>query len=113
MAKRLTCIAPVDSISGMIGKRSDFISGAAIISNVRKRTRKPFMYFSLRKNDRSTPVSASEVAHQQKFATCVANTRARMMDPVKLPIDQAAFAAVKDQYPSFYAYVFNQEWALL
>lgn len=113
MAKRLTCIAPVDSISGMIGKRSDFISGAAIISNVRKRTSKPFMYFSLRKNDRSTPVSASEVAHRTKFTTCVANTRARMIDPVQLPIDQAAYAAVKNQYPSFYAYVFNQEWALL
>lgn len=113
MAKRLTCIAPVDSISGMIGKRSDFISGAAIISNVRKRTSKPFMYFSLRKNDRSTPVSASEVAQRTKFATCVANTRTRMMDPVQLPIDQAAFYKVKDKYPSFYAYVFNEEWAKL
>lgn len=113
MAKRLTCIAPVDSISGMIGKRSDFISGAAIIANVKKRKSKPFMFFSLRKNDRSTPVTSSEVVHRTKFATCVANTRARMMDPVQLPIDQAAYALVKNQYPSFYAYVFNQEWALL
>lgn len=113
MPKRLTCIAPVDSISGMIGKRSDFISGVAFISNVRKRASKPFMYFSLRKNDRSTPISSAEVAHQTKFATCVANTRTRMLDPMQLPIDQAAYAKVKNQYPSFYAYVFNQEWALL
>lgn len=113
MPKRLTCIAPVDSISGMIGKRSDFISGAAFISNVRKRTSKPFMYFSIRKNDRTTPVTAAEIAHRTKFATCVANTRARMMDPVQLPIDQAAYAKVKNQYASFYAYVFDQEWKLL
>ena len=61
---------------------------------------------------RSTPVSATETAARVKFATCCANTRIRMKDPVQLAVDQAAFAAQK-KYPTLYGYVFSQEWATL
>lgn len=61
---------------------------------------------------RSTPVSATETAARIKFATCCANTRTRMKDPVQLAVDQAAFAAQK-KYPTLYGYVFSQEWATL
>ena len=61
---------------------------------------------------RSTTPSTSEVAHRTKFSTCVANTRTRMMDPTQNPIDMVAFAK-QTKYPTFYGYVFSQEWALL
>ena len=95
---------PIHHLSGKISKKYRTCYNYRKSSN-RKYTSVP--------GKRSTPVSASEVAHRTKFATCCANTRSRMLDPMQLPIDQAAYAAVKNQYPSFYAYVFNQEWALL
>ena len=61
---------------------------------------------------RTTSVSAAEAAQRSKFATCVKNTRTRMLDPIQLATDQAAFAAQK-KYPTLYGYVFSQEWALL
>ena len=95
---------PVDKIHGKVAKSHK------IGFSHRKQSKRNF---TVEYGKRSTPVSASEVAHRTKFATCCANTRARMIDPVQLPADQAAYALVKNQYPSLYAYVFNQEWALL
>lgn len=104
--KRLKCIAPVDSISGMIGKRSDFISGAAFISNVRKTggvasKGAAFMYFSVRMRDRSTPVSAAEIAHRTEFATIAKTLKTNLLDPTKLVTMQAYYAANKHLYYSF------------
>lgn len=95
---------PVDKIHGKVAK-----SHKIGFSHRRQSKRN----FTVEYGKRSTPVSASEVAHRTKFATCCANTRTRMIDPVQLPADQAAYALVKNQYPSLYAYVFNQEWAKL
>ena len=104
--KRLKCIAPVDSISGMIGKRSDFVSGAAFISNVRKgggvaSKGASFMYFSVRMRDRSTPVSSSEIAARTKFATIAKQLQLNLIDPTVLPTMQAYYAANKSKYYSF------------
>ena len=95
---------PVDKIHGKVAKSHK-------IGFAHRRASK--RNYSVEYGKRSTPATSSEIAHRTKFATCVANTRTRMMDPMQLPIDQAAYAAVKNQYPSFYAYVFNLEWALL
>ena len=95
---------PVDKIHGKVAK-SHKIGFAHRKASKRN--------YSVEYGKRSTPATSSEIAHRTKFATCVANTRTRMMDPMQLPIDQAAYALVKNQYPSLYAYVFNQEWALL
>lgn len=105
--KRLKCIAPVDSISGMIGKRSDFVSNAAFISNVRKsggaKTKgAAFMYFSIRMHDRSTPVSASETAWRTNFGLICSQTRTNLLDPTLLPTIQAYYATNKHKYYSFY-----------
>lgn len=104
--KRLKCIAPVDSISGMIGKRSDFISGAAFISNVRKggsvaSKGASFMYFSVRMRDRSTPVTASEIAWRTTFATIAKQLQQNMIDPNVLPTMQAYYTANKSHFYSF------------
>lgn len=116
MATQVKTVTPVDSISGMLGKREDFVSKKAFICNVSKRgnvkTKGAYMYLSLRSKDRTTPVGPTEIAHRTKFATCVANTRQAMKDPQQLPQLQADFANQK-KYPTFYGYVFFVEWAKL
>lgn len=107
MAKRLKCIAPVDSISGMIGKRSDFISNAAFVANVRKRggvasKGAAFMYFSVRMRDRSTPVSTAETEWRSTFGNICTQTQANLIDPAKLPTIQAYYATNRDKYYSYY-----------
>lgn len=116
MSTQVKTVAPVDSISGMLGKRQDFVSKKAFICNVSKlgswKTRGSYMYLSLRSNDRISPVSATETANRLKFAQCVVDTRTRMRDPQQLPVDQAAFASQK-KYPTLYGYVFDQVWKTL
>lgn len=116
MSTQVKTVAPVDSISGMLGKRQDFVSKKAFICNVSKlgswKTKGSYMYLSLRSNDRVSPVSANETATRQKFATCVANTRTVMRDPLQLPQLQAGFLAQK-KYPTLYGYVFSVEYAKL
>lgn len=116
MATQIKTLAPVDSISGMIGQRKDSVSKKAIICNVSKRgnikTRGSYMFLSLRTKDRTSPISGAELANQQKFATCVRNTYAAMIDPNQLPTLQVGFGAQK-VYPTFYGYVFSLEWAKL
>ena len=94
---------PVDKVHGRISKQHKV--GFAH----RKATKKNYTTVY---GVRSTAPSTSEVAHRTKFATCVANTRTRMTDPVQNPIDQVGYAK-QSKYPTFYGYVFSQEWALL
>ena len=58
---------------------------------------------------RTTKPNEDELARQEKFASVVTRTRARLLDPTKMAADQAAFAA-QTKYKSLYQYVFNQEW---
>lgn len=117
MAKILRTLAPVDSMSGMVGKREETTSNKAFIINLKKvggwkLKGAPFMYFSLRQNDRKTNPSSSELLHRQKFAQCVADTRARMLDPQKIPGDQLGFKN-QTKYSTLYGYVFDQVWQTL
>lgn len=104
----------MDSISGMLGNRKNSLSKKAFICNISKRgnvkTKGGYMYLSLRVNDRMTEMSVTEINHQTKFAAVVKSTRQRMTDPVQNPLDQVGFAK-QNQYPTFYGYVFSQEWA--
>lgn len=111
MAKILRTLAPVDSMSGMVGKRDETVSNKAFIVNLKKKSGwktkgAPFMYFSLRQNDRSTPVTSNELNARQKFALAVRATYARLIDPAFIQQDQAAFHA-QDKYPTLYGYVFS------
>lgn len=117
MAKILRTLAPVDSMSGMVGKRDETTSNKAFIINVKKvggwkLKGAPFMYFSLRQNDRLSDPSSSEIAHRQKFATCVANTYEAMIDPNLLPQLQLGFKN-QEKYSTLYGYVFSLEWEKL
>lgn len=115
MACFMKTIAPVDSMSGMIGKRASFVSDVAFIANVRKAGKSAtkggnaFMFLSVRKNNRSKPYTTDEVAHQTKFAAVAAAARARMQDPSKITADQEEFRE-QSMYKTLYQYVFNQEW---
>lgn len=104
-------------MSGMVGKRDETVSNKAFIVNVKKvsgwKTKgAPFMYFSLRQNDRTTKASVAELQNRQKFATCVANTREAMLDPEQLPALQLGFKE-QTKYPTLYGYVFSVEWEKL
>lgn len=90
-------IAPVDSLSGMFGKRSHSLSGKAIIANVRKRggawiDAQPYMYFSvLTKSTYPTNPSQAMIDHQERFAAIAEGVRNRLADPNQMPLDQLAF----------------------
>lgn len=111
MAKILRTLAPIDSMSGMVGKREETTSNKAFIVNVKKQggwkmKGAPFMYFSLRQNDRMTVPSALEIALREKFTEAVRQTRDRMLDPNFIPADQVAWKA-QTKYPTLYGYVFS------
>lgn len=115
MACFMKTIAPVDSMSGMIGKRDSFVSDTAFIANLRKagtsatKGGNAFMYLSVRKKNRLTPYSTEEVANQTKFAAVAASTRVRLQDPSKITADQEGFRE-QTKYKTMYQYVFNLEW---
>lgn len=115
MASIMKTIAPVDSISGMIGKRSTFVSDTAFIANIKAAGKSmrfdgaPYMYLSVRKNNRSTPASQDELARQEKFAAVAQQARQAMKDPGQVMQLQAAFKA-QTKYKTFYSYVFNTKW---
>lgn len=115
MAGIVKTIAPVDSISGMIGKRSTFVSDTAMIVNVRAAGRsmrfdgRPYMYLSVRKNNRVSPLSQDELAKQEKFAAVASQTRAAMKDPSQVMTLQAEFKA-QSKYKTFYSFVWNKKW---
>lgn len=111
MAKILRTLAPVDSMSGMVGKRDETVSNKAFIINLKKvggwKTKgAPFMYFSLRQNDRMTKPSAIETANREKFKQVAQATRERLVNPEYIQRDQLAFNQ-QDKYTSLYGYVFS------
>lgn len=113
MATIIKTIAPVDSISGMIGKRKDYVSKKAIICNISKRgnvkSKGSYMYLSVRANDRMAPYTNEERNRQQLFAQTVRDTYARMKNAEFAAQDMAGFAA-QDKYPTLYGYVFSLVW---
>lgn len=111
MAKILRTLAPVDSMSGMVGKRDETVSNKAFIINLKKvgnahNGGAPFMYFSLRQNDRSTKPTTAELANREKFKQVAQATHARLINPEYIQRDQAAFSK-QDKYTSLYGYVFS------
>ena len=58
---------------------------------------------------RSTKPGADELLRRDKFAAVCQSTRARLINPQQVPIDQAGFAAQK-KYATIWGYVFKQEW---
>lgn len=111
MAKILRTLAPVDSMSGMVGKRDETVSNKAFIINLKKvgnvhNGGAPFMYFSLRQNDRMTKPSTAEIASREKFKAVAQATHARLINPEYIQRDQLAFAK-QDKYTSIYGYVFS------
>lgn len=115
MAKIFKTIAPVDSMSGMIGSRKTNLSGKAIIANIRKRggnwnEGNPFQYFSvLTRTTASAHPSEAVLEHRAKFASVVRAVYERMYDPNKMPIDQQNFKN-QTKYKTLYSYIWNLEW---
>lgn len=109
MAGKINYIAPVDTVSGMFGKRSHSLSGKAIISNVRRRPSQNnpegLMYFSVltKTTYRATP---NVLAWNQSFAQVCAATRVRMTDPQYIQQDQLAFQN-QTTFKTLYSYVWN------
>lgn len=111
MAKVLRTLAPVDSMSGMVGKRDETVSNKAFIINVKKvsgwKTKgAPFMYFTLRQNDRLTAPTTAEIANRERFKQAVLATKARLINPEYIQADQYAYMH-QDKYTSLYGYVFS------
>lgn len=115
MAKIFKTIAPVDSMSGMIGSRKTNLSGKAVIANVRKRGGQwnegnPFQYFSvLTRSTAPTKLTQTILDHRTKFAAVAISTRDRLQDPNQMPIDQMNFKN-QTKYKTLYSYVWNLEW---
>ena len=96
---------PMDLIKSLSGKLCEH-------SDVSFAKRGDTMYTMKRCNPRTSPYTPAELAHQTKFATCVANTRTRMKDPAQQPTDEAAFKGQK-KHKTLYAFIFADEWAKL
>ena len=95
---KVTYMFPVADVCGKIDKTS------RVVFAHRGNTK-----YTMMQGTRTTPVTEDELARQEKFASVVTRTRARLLDPTKMAADQAAFAA-QTKYKSLYQYVFNQEW---
>lgn len=111
MAKVLRTLAPVDSMSGMIGKRDETVSNKAFIVNVKKvggwkMKGAPFMYFSLRQNDRVTAPSSSELVVRNLFKEASKAAAARIINPEYIQQDMHDFSK-QDKYTSMWGYVFH------
>lgn len=110
MAGQIRYIAPVDSVSGMFGKREHSFSGKAIISNVRRAASQKYpgghMYFSVLTKTTYKPNSAM-ISWQEAFTQICANTRARMINPETMAQDQAEFAA-QTKYKTFYSFIWHK-----
>lgn len=97
MPKIMKTIAPVDSLSGMFGKRSHSLSGKAVIANVRKsggawNDGAPYMYFSvLTKSTASATPTQDLIEARAMFKAVAAGVLQRLADPNQMPLDQIAF----------------------
>ena len=92
---------PMDLLKSLSGK----VCGHSDISFAERNGTK---YTMKRCNERSTPFSEEELAHQAKFKAVAASTAARVK--AAAPEDKAAFNAQK-KYKSFRSYIWAQEWA--
>lgn len=98
-------------MSGMIGKRKETVSNKAFIVNLKKvggwkMKGAPFMYFSLRQNDRKFAPTSVELNNRERFKLAVIATRERLMDPNYIDVDQQGFLK-QTKYPTIYGYVFR------
>lgn len=109
MAGKIQYIAPVDTVSGMFGKRAHSLSGKAIISNVRRKASQKnpggLMYFSVLTKS-TYKGSANQIEWQNKFSQIAAATRARLEDPQSMASDLAAFAQ-QSKYVTLYSFVWS------
>lgn len=109
MAGKIQFIAPVDTVSGMFGKREHSLSGKAIISNVRRKASQKnpggLMYFSVLTKT-TYKGSAKQSEWQNAFGQISADTRARLLDPSFMASDLAAFKA-QSKYVTLYSFVWN------
>lgn len=112
MAKIMKTIAPVDSLSGMFGKRMHSISGKAVIANVRKRggawiDGQPYMYFSvLTKSTASDKPTPALIDARVKFKAVAQGVSTRLADPNQAPLDQMAFKQ-QTKYKTLRQYVWH------
>lgn len=106
-------IAPIDSLSGMIGNRNTYISETAFICNIKKMSARfggrPYMFMSVRKNDRKSKFTQDELLNQDKFSEVAKQTRAAMKDPGQVMQLQAEFKA-QSTYKTFYQFVWRKKW---
>lgn len=115
MAKIFKTIAPVDSMSGMIGSRQSNLSGKAVIANIRKKggnwnDGNPYQYFSvLTRSTAPTQLTPEIIARRNKFAAVAASTRSRMADTSQAAQDMLNFKN-QTKYKTLYSYVWNLEW---
>lgn len=115
MAKIFKTIAPVDSMSGMIGNRQSNICGKAVIANIRKKggnwnDGNPHQYFSvLTRSTAPTELTEEILARRTKFAAVSVSTHSRMADPSQAAQDMANFKA-QIKYKTLYSYIWNLEW---
>ena len=92
---------PVDKIHGKVTK-SHKIGFAHRVASKRN--------YTTSYGKRTTPITDKEKALRAKFTSVAASTRERMLDPTRMPADQAAYAA-QSKYKTFYRFLFNMEWA--
>lgn len=111
MAGKIQFIAPVDTVSGMFGKREHSLSGKAIISNVRRKASQKnpggLMYFSVLTKT-TYKGSANQAEWQNKFGEISRTTRERLEDPAFMATDLANFKK-QNKYVTLYSYV----WAIV
>ena len=88
---------PIHHLSGKISKKY------RTCYNYRKRSDRK--YTSVH-GDRTTPVSATELAWRQAFTQICAATLQRMMDPNFIPTDQVGFRN-QTKYKTLYQYCWN------
>ena len=91
---------PVEKIHGKISKKHKIGFAYRKISEKK---------YTTGYGERKTSITANEVAIRQKFTAVQAATRARLIDPEYIHVDQLAF---KEQtyYKTLWGYVFKQCW---
>lgn len=109
MAGKIQYIAPVDTVSGMFGKRAHSLSGKAIISNVRRKASQKnpggLMYFSVLTKT-TYKGTQKQTEWQNEFGEISRTTRERLEDPAFMASDLANFNK-QTKYVTLYSYVWS------
>lgn len=107
MAGKIQYIAPVDTVSGMFGKREHSLSGKAIISNVRRKASQKnpggLMYFSVLTKT-TYKGTQNQTEWQNMFGEISRTTRERLEDPAFMASDLANFKK-QSKYVTLYSFV--------